>query len=170
MPHSEAMLASGLTPSRVPADVTDHVGPCFDTVAALGLPDTLVHNDLHTHNAFDHPDGLILFDFADAVLGHPLSGLLVPSDVLAEQLGHPGPHDPRLQRVADAALEVWSDLAPMRELRAALPAALRLGRPGRAESWARVVPDLTGQDAEDFGGAAAAWLARVTEPVPVRFD
>lgn len=170
MPHAEALQASGLTSSRVPADVAELVRPCLDVVATLGLPDTLVHNDLHEHNAFDRPDGLIFFDFADAVLAHPLSGLLVPLNVLAEQLGEPGPHDPRLQQVADAALEVWSDLAPMRELRSALPAALRLGRVGRAESWARIAPDLTGQDADDFGDAAAAWLARLPDPVPVRFD
>jgi len=104
------------------------------------------------------------------VLAHPLSGLLVPLNMLADRLGDPGPHDPRLQRVADAALEVWSDLAPMRELRSALPAALRLGRVGRAESWARVAPDLRGQDADDYGTAAASWLARLPDPVPVRFD
>ena len=169
-PHAEAMLATGLTRCRVPAGVAERVRPHLDAVAGLGLPDTLVHNDLHEHNAFDRSDGLIFFDFADAVLAHPLSGLLVPLNVLADRFGEPGPRDPRLQRVADAALEVWSDLAPMRELRSALPAALRLGRLGRAESWARVAPDLTGQDADDFGGTAAAWLARLPDPVPVRFD
>lgn len=169
-PHADELIATGMSRCRVPDQVADLVGADVDAVAALGLPDTLVHNDLHEHNAFDHPDGLIFFDFADAVLAHPLSGLLVPLTVLADRLGEPGPFDPRLQRVADAALEVWSDLTPVDELRAALPAALRLGRLGRAESWARVIPDFTGSDVENFGDATDAWLARLPDPVPVRFD
>jgi hypothetical protein len=71
--------------------------------------------------------------------------------------------------VADAGLEVWSDLVPPRELRSALPAALRLGRLGRAESWSRVVPDFTDEALEEFGNAAEEWLDRLTDPVPVRF-
>ncbi len=169
-PDAEALLATGVTRCRLPPDVEALVRPSLDQLEPLGLPDTLVHNDLHEHNAFDHPGGLIFFDFADAVVAHPLAGLLVPLNVLADRLGEPGPDDPRLRRVADAGLEVWSDLAPMSALRAALPAALRLGRLGRAESWARVVPDLTGQDATDFGDAAGSWLARIPDPVPVRFD
>lgn len=169
-PHAEALRSAGLTTCRVPPAVEAMVGGCLDEVAALALPDTLVHNDLHEHNAFDRADGLIFFDFADAVLAHPLSGLLVPLNVLAERLDASGPKDRRLQRVADAALEVWSDLVPVRELRAALPAALRLGRLGRAESWARIVPHLDGRDAEEYGAAADAWLARLPDPVPVRFD
>lgn len=89
--------------------------------------------------------------------------------MLADRLGA-GPNDPRLQRVADAALEVWSDLVPGCQLHAALPAALRLGRLGRAESWARIVPHLTGSDADELGSAAHDWLARLPDPVPVSFD
>lgn len=169
-PHADALLAVGVTTCRVPPDVVPVVQACLDDLAALGLADTLVHNDLHEHNAFDRSEGLIFFDFADAVVAHPLAGLLVPLNVLADRLGEPGPRDPRLRRVADAGLEVWSDLAPMKDLRAALPAALRLGRLGRAESWARVAPDLTGTAAADFGEAAASWLARIPDPVPVQFD
>lgn len=169
-PHADDLAGTGLTRCRVPAHVEDVVRRCLDEVGALGLPETLVHNDLHEHNAFDRPDGLIFFDFADAVLGHPLSGLLVPLGVLAHRLGNPDPHDPRLLQVADAALEVWSDRATTRELRAALPSALRLGCLGRAESWARVTPDLRGADVQEFGDAADYWISRIPAPVPVRFD
>ncbi len=169
-PHADALAGAGLTSCRVPGDVEPLVRRYRDEVSALGLPDSLVHNDLHEHNAFDRPDGLVFFDFADAVLAHPLSGLLVPLDVLVDRLDNAGPEDARLRRVADAGLEVWSDLAPIRELRAALPAALRLGRLGRAESWARIVPDLTGPDAEELSSYAASWLARLPDPAPVSFQ
>ena len=84
----------------------------IETVAALGLPVTLSHNDLHLHNGFDTTGGLRFFDFADAVATNPLSGLLVPLGELAYCLGEPPPDDVRLRRVAHAALEVWSDVAP----------------------------------------------------------
>jgi hypothetical protein len=163
------LLATGLTGCRVPEAVAGRVADLRVELDGLGLPPTLVHNDLHEQNAFDRPDGLLFFDFADAVWEHPLSGLLVPLNMLAAHLGDPGPDDPRLRRVADAALEVWSDLAPLPELRRALPAALALGRLGRAESWARVEPHLAAEHVDDFGGAAAAWLDRLDDPVPVAF-
>ena len=57
-----------------------------DQVAALGLPLTLVHNDLHAHNVFAVDDRLVLFDLGDAVVMEPLAGLLIPLRVLAHQL------------------------------------------------------------------------------------
>ena len=167
--HGADLLATGLTGARVPDEVAERVAAWQDELDALGLPDTLVHNDLHGHNAFDLADGLRFFDFADAVWAHPLATLLVPLNVLSGDLGDPGPDDPRLRRVADAALEVWSDLAPLTELRRALPAALRLGCLGRAESWSRIEPHLSREDHAEYGGAAAAWVARVGDPVAVRF-
>ncbi len=137
-----------------------------EQVAALGLPPTLVHNDLHAHNVFTVDDRLVLFDLGDSLVMEPLAGLLVPLNVLAHQLGA-GPHDPRLARVADAGLEVWSDLAPMSALRAALPAALQLGRLGRVESWHRIASDLEGPDLAEWGEAAAGWLALLLEEPPV---
>jgi hypothetical protein len=165
---AERLVAVGATRCRVPARVRTEVESLLEAVEALGLPDSLVHNDLHEHNAFDLPDGLVFFDFADAVVAQPLLGMLVPLNMMAHHL-EAEPDDPRLRRVADAGLEVWTDLVPPRELRSALPAALQLGRLGRAESWSRVVPDFTGEALEEFGNAAEEWLDWLTDPVPVRF-
>ncbi len=165
---AERLIAAGAGPCRVPDRVRPEVDRLLDVVGALGLPDSLVHNDLHEHNAFDLPGGLVFFDFADAVVAHPLLGLLVPLNMMVHHL-EAEPDDPRLRRVADAGLEVWSDLAPMAELRAALPAALQLGRLGRAESWSRVAPDFTGDARDEWGNAAEEWLDQLTDPAPVRF-
>lgn len=160
-------------PRRLPEDDADALRALDPTirgwaeqVAALGLPPTLVHNDLHAHNVFAVEDRMVLFDLGDALVMEPLAGLLVPLNVLAHQLGA-GPEDPRLARVADAGLEVWSDLAPMAELRTALPAALQLGRLGRVESWHRIAADLDGPDLDECGEAAAGWLALLLEDPPV---
>lgn len=139
-----------------------------DEVADLDLPITLNHNDLHDNNVVAPTGSALLrfLDFGDAVLTEPLGSLLVPLNVCADALGA-GPHDPRLLRVADAALEVWSDLAPMTELRAVLPAALQLGRLARAESWRRCVASMTFAERGEYGAAPAHWLGTLLDDPPV---
>ncbi|MBL4784214.1 MAG: aminoglycoside phosphotransferase family protein [Cohaesibacteraceae bacterium] len=44
----------------------------FEALEACGLPDTLVHGDFHPGNLRGAADNLVLLDFADALLGHPL--------------------------------------------------------------------------------------------------
>ena len=66
--------------------------------------------------------------------------------------------------VAEGVVEVWSDVAPARELRAALPHALRLARLARHESWLRATPPMSPAERADWGMAASAWLARVPDP------
>ena len=92
--------------------------------------------------------------------------LRVPLDILADRFGA-APDDRRLWRVADAGLEVWSDVVPIAELRQALPAALRLSRLGRYTSWQRIIPDLGTDDLAEHGGNAQAWLDRLPGPAPV---
>jgi Phosphotransferase enzyme family len=137
-----------------------------DEVAGLGLPLTLNHNDLHENNVFDVAGRLRFFDFGDALVTEPLGVLLIPLNILGDKLGA-GPDDPRLWQVADAALEVWSDLVPMAELRAALPAALQLGRLGRVESWVRCQPSLADDELAEWGAVAATWLGTLVLDPPV---
>ncbi len=140
-----------------------------DQVADLDLPLTINHNDLHAHNviAADGPDGpLRFFDFGDALAGEPLGALLVALNVAAADMDA-GPDDLRLRRIADTALEVWSDLAPIRALRAALPAALQLARLARVESWRRCVMTFTPSEREEYGSAPADWLGSLVENPPV---
>jgi hypothetical protein len=115
---------------------------------------------------FDVDGRLRFFDFGDSLVTEPLGVLLVPLNILGERLEANG-DDPRLWRVADAALEVWSDLVPMPELRAALPAALSLGRLGRVESWVRVLPSLGDDELGEWGHVASAWLGTLDADPPV---
>ena len=132
-----------------------------EQVAALGLPLTLCHNDLHGNNVFDRGGELRFFDFADALVMEPLAALLIPINGLAHAL-EAGPDDPRLHRVADAAIEVWTDYASAAELRAALPAALQLARLARAESWIRCIAPMNDAELDEWGDAAARWLTSLT--------
>jgi hypothetical protein len=137
-----------------------------DQVAALGLPTTLCHNDLHGHNVFDVGGELRFFDFADALVTEPLAALLVPVNALAHRLRAPA-DDPRLWRVANAALEVWSEYASMSDLRAVLPAALQLGRLARLESWVRCTAPMNDAELAEWGSAAAYWLGSLAQGSPL---
>ena len=139
-----------------------------DQVLALGLPLTLNHSDLHEHNVFAVDGGLRFFDFGDAVVSEPLSVLLTTLRVLRDVLDCAA-DDPRVAAVSDAALEVWSDLAPVAEMRAALPAALQLGKVARSESWARCWPSVTDEEDVEFGGYATGWLRELGAPPPGDF-
>ncbi|WP_182376928.1 phosphotransferase [Nocardioides sp. WS12] len=137
-----------------------------DVVEEVDLPFTLVHNDLHPSNVVLTDGTTRFFDFGDAVLGEPLGNLLVPLDTARDEL-HATPDDPRLCRIADAALEVWSDVVPITALRAALPSALQLARLARVESWRRCVATMTADQRAVWGSAPAAWLTTLLEVSPV---
>jgi hypothetical protein len=164
-------------PRRLPEDVAERVRALLptierwsDQVAELDLPLTLNHNDLHAGNvvAPESPDEpLRFFDFGDAVLAEPLGALLIPLNVSARELDA-DPDDLRLLRIADAALEVWTDLVPARALRNALPAALQLARLARVESWRRCVVTMTDDERAEFGSAPADWLGTLDSDPPVR--
>ncbi|HEY3337493.1 MAG TPA: aminoglycoside phosphotransferase family protein [Propionicimonas sp.] len=162
-----AALPSGDPAHLAPVDaarltaVLPSVARAGEQLAALGLPDTLWHNDLHTNNVFDTPTGLVFFDLGDALVGSPLCDLLIPLRSLADARGGEFGRavdafaDPGLALVIEAALEPWTDLVGVRDLRAAVPAALLLGVLGRSESWRRALP---ARNDGEYSDASAAWL------------
>jgi hypothetical protein len=138
------------------------IAGAVEQVAALGLPLTLNHNDLHTFNVFAVDGRMRFFDFGDALLCEPLGALMVPLGGVAQHL-EVTLDDPRILGLADTALEVWSDLASLSELREALPAALRLARLARCESWLRCFAGMNDAELAEWGDAAAYWLAGVAD-------
>jgi aminoglycoside phosphotransferase (APT) family kinase protein len=47
-----------------------------EALAALGLPETLVHGDLHPGNVAQDRDSLVLYDWSDAAISHPFFDLI----------------------------------------------------------------------------------------------
>ncbi len=137
-----------------------------DEVEELDLPLTVVHNDLHAGNVVPLDGTLRFFDFGDALVADPLGNLLLPLVAAQRELRAPD-DDPRLRRIADAGLEAWSDLVPLPALRAALPAALQLGRIARVESWRRCVASMTPEERAEYGWVPARWLGMLLDAPPV---
>lgn len=89
-------------PRRVTQELADQARALLPDVTrwgadleALGLPENLVHNDLHADNVFPTPGGMRFFDFGDAVLAHPLSAraeswLRVTATMTGEELAEYG--------------------------------------------------------------------------------
>ena len=57
-------------------EVIDDLPRRLDAIAACGLPDTLVHGDLHPGNTRVDGDTIVIMDWGDATLGHPAMDIL----------------------------------------------------------------------------------------------
>jgi hypothetical protein len=138
--------------------IVERVEPMRDTYAEWcgrlaqmpGEP-SLDHNDLHAWNVFCQGDDGALqgrfYDWGDGVVAHPFASMLMGLGFLNYYLKI-GEDDPRLLRIRDAYLEVFTDLAPRAELVETLELACRVGKVARALTWNRAVRAL---DESDLG-------------------
>ena len=134
---------------------------------ASGIPESVEHNDLHLWNAMRGRDGGIAFiDLGDAVWSHPFASVRPLLWVMRARLPFP-PGAPEYERVIDAYLESWTDLAPAQEVRRLLPAAERMSALHRAESWRRLMADVPLEAIDvEFLDAPAHWLLAATSEDP----
>jgi len=99
---------------------------------AAPAPPTIDHNDLDERHVLAAPDGGLrparFYDWGDAVVAHPFASLHLP-------LGMAEPGD--VERLRDAYLEPFGDLAPHGELVTTLELACRLAKIARALVWHR---------------------------------
>ncbi len=123
--------------SLVPA-----VRDAVDVVVALGLPDTIQHDDLHPWNVCSAGGGYCFIDWGDACIAQPLLSLGVP-------LAHVEPADAAAAR--DAYLEPWTALRPREELVAACEAAILLARVTGLLKWELINSGLTADELGPYG-------------------
>jgi hypothetical protein len=118
-------------------DVRPRVREWCARLAAVGVPDSLDHADLHDGQSFrPAPGGFTFFDWGDAVVSHPFCGLAVPARRARERYG---PHV--LPRLRDAYLEPWTGAGLTgAELRCAVRLAWRLSALSRAGAYGRLFP------------------------------
>jgi hypothetical protein len=157
--HIDARQATGLRSAaealRSPAAELDR-GP---------VPAAFEHNDLHHNNAFVPGPGeetLRFFDFGDALWAHPFTSLAIPLNVMTQEWGTTE-DDPRVQRLVDAYLARWTDLADLHELRRLLHLALPFSRVHRLETWRRVLTDATPAEAAEWAEPPRTWIATIIE-------
>lgn len=125
------------------ARCTGHLVTIAEAVRRLtevSVPDSLQHNDLHPQNTFAAATGgLRFFDFGDAVWSHPFCVLNIALHRVARAWDCPL-SDERIERLINIYLDVWSDLAPYRTLRALVEPALTIAKFHRYNSWHQLIP------------------------------
>jgi hypothetical protein len=105
------LLASGVPDRRGPR-LADRlralhdapwIGERLNAAAACGLPDTLVHGDLHPGNACGTPTRHVIIDWGDSFIGHPAFDIIRLSERLPE---------PEAARLQAFWAELWQAAVP----------------------------------------------------------
>jgi hypothetical protein len=108
-----------------------------DRVAALELPNSVQHDDLHAWNVCVWNSGYRFVDWGDACIAHPLLSLSVP-------LAHVGDEGGAAAR--GAYLKPWTALRPYAELEAACDAAVLLGQVTGVLKWELINSGLSDEE------------------------
>nr|WP_238345517.1 aminoglycoside phosphotransferase family protein [Actinopolymorpha cephalotaxi] len=125
----------------------------IDELAAIGVPETLLHGDLHPRNVAVRDGRVLAFDWTDAAVSHPFLDLVT----FAEQ-GSAISQDPR---VKDAYLAEWEEYATPADLRRALSLAEELGVLHQTMTSLHLRDHVSGTSAESMVRGATSWLRRL---------
>jgi hypothetical protein len=123
---------AGLPDATEPLGLTDQklaeVRGWCDRLAALGIPETIEHDDLHDGQVFVRDGRYLFFDWGDACVAHPFCTLAVTLEG-SLRWGLDDGDEPTVdvEPFLDAYLEPFERFAPRRELREAARTAMRLG-------------------------------------------
>jgi Phosphotransferase enzyme family len=122
---------------RLRASVPEVERLCAE-LAAVGIPETVQHDDLHDGNVFVRNGEYLVFDWGDSCVSHPFHTLAVTLRTTAWRFDlEPGA--PSLERMRDAYLEPFGAYGTRAELLDAFAIGYRLGTIARALSWYRAV-------------------------------
>ncbi|MFI6832781.1 aminoglycoside phosphotransferase family protein [Kribbella sp. NPDC050241] len=122
-------------------------------LAAIGVPETLLHGDLHPRNLAVRDGRVLAFDWTDAAVSHPFLDLVT----FFEQRS-PTSTDPRLK---DAYLAEWESYASPADLRRALELAEELGALHQVMTYAHLPDHLSGPSKESMLRGGVWWLRRI---------
>ena len=146
--HDIATMLDAIELSSEDRRRLDSSRPTFARASAeLGagaVPETLVHGDLHPWNVMAADDGVRIFDWSDSCVSYPLFDLPTYLERTAEKSARAA--------LLDAYLEVWSDTAPMGELRALAECARPLAAMHHAISYLRILNAMEPSDRWWFEG------------------
>ncbi len=119
-------------------------------LADIGVPETLLHGDLHPRNLAVRDGQVLAFDWTDAALAHPFLDLVTFTEKRS-----PLSSDPR---VLDAYLHEWQEYATPTDLRRALTLAEQLGTLYQTITYLHLVDHLTGPSKNSMLRGGTFWL------------
>ena len=139
------------------ASVADGVAERCESLAASGIPDTLVHGDLHPGNVNVRDGEALLFDWSDGAVSHPFADLTC-------FLRWAGTPEAR-RRAADAYLAVWAPGYGMERVERALQDALVVGALYQVATYLALVPAMDLRDRWQFEAGPWRWLRLAIRPL-----
>ena len=119
-------------------------------LTSIGVPETLLHGDLHPRNLAVRDGSVLAFDWTDGTVSHPFLDLVT----FAEKRS-PISQDPRLTA---AYLAEWEAYAAPADLRRALALAQELGALHQVMTSLHLPDHLSGPSAEAMLNGAHWWL------------
>jgi hypothetical protein len=152
-------LEPGLTPAeyRRLCELRAWVATACEQLASLGLPETLVHEEVHSTNVLVNGDRYIFTDWSEGVITHPLFMMLVTLRATADRL-EVAEDGPEMLRLRDAYLEPWTTFETREKLLAAFAVAYRLAMVNRALSWHHGTGTLAKRHKEAYADSVPSWL------------
>lgn len=152
-------LRAWFTPAEVPRvrALAAELPVLAGRLAAYGLPDTLLHGDMHTGNVARRPGGFVYFDWTDASIGHPFLDMITIRRATDPE---------RREALRDAYLSEWSAFGDPVELLAAWDAAGVCTAFHHALSYASIVSALEPPVDPDFTDDMGAWLRQALDAGP----
>jgi hypothetical protein len=128
------------------------------------VPMTVIHEEVHEANVFVLNGHARFMDWGEGAVSHPFAGLTNTLRDISYRRGlEPG--SPEVLRLRDAYLEVWTQFAPLDELRAMFDAGYVLGMLCRAVTWERFLASASQEARDEYDRNAAIWLDIVREAI-----
>ena len=127
-------------------------------LAEIGVPETLLHGDLHPRNLAVRDGQVLAFDWTDAALAHPFLDLVTFMEERS-----PLSSDPR---VLDAYLSEWEEYAALPDLRRALTLAEELGSLHQTITYLHLLDHLTGPSRNSMSRGGMFWLRKLLRAGP----
>jgi len=152
-------LEPGLTAAEVQQlrELRPWVADACAQVASIGLPETLVHEEVHSSNVLLNGDRFIFIDWSEAIVGHPFFMPLVTIRATSARL-ELAEDGPEMVRLRDAYLEPWSKFATRKTLLSTFAVANRLSMANRALSWHHGTGSLSQRHKEAYADSVPNWL------------
>jgi hypothetical protein len=134
-----------------------------EELAALAVPPSLVHGDLHLANVAEGPRGPLIFDWTDACVAHPFLDLAT----IRRGTGEVDEAEEELRaRLRAAYLPAWSSFEPPERLARAWELAVPLGALHQAISYRSLMASLQPPIDLHMSQSTAWWLRQVLASLP----
>jgi hypothetical protein len=152
-------LEPGLTPDEYQrlCDLHPWVVMACERLASLGLPETLVHEEVTSTNVLVRGNRYIFTDWSEGVVSHPFFIMLLTLQATADRL-EIAEDSSEMLGLRDAYLEQWIAFSTRDKLLVGFEVAYRLAMVNRALSWHHGTGSLSKRHKEAYADSVPNWL------------